>query len=150
MLIAQQRDEAFRVDAAAVNRPRWHADWAVETSSGLKALRSFCNAEHSEESVEFIVEASAWRARWEESNDAARKAGADAIIEKFIREGAPLEICVPSGHSKGRYEVYKGTMFDSAMGYARTTLIMDIWPRFEESEFATELRLELLASAQSR
>ena len=53
--------------------------------------------------------------------------------------GAPLEVCVPSGREPDLSVLAKG-MFDDAMGYAFGTLQLDIFPRFEESEEATELR----------
>ena len=131
-------------------RPTWSVDSAVDSEEGVGALREFCSAEHSEESLEFIVAASAWRAAWVDSDEAARRVGADKLLDHFLVSGAPFEICVPSGKSVKRDAPLKGTMFDEAMKYARTTLIMDIWPRFEESPLGLDLRLKMLNRANDK
>lgn len=144
LLVLQQRESAI---PPAEIKLTWSVDAAVASEKGVSALREFCAVEHSEESLEFIVAASAWRGEWEEHDETQRKQGADKIFEQFLDSGAPLEICVPSGKGVPRDAPLKPTMFDDAMRYARTTLIMDIWPRFEESPLATDLRVQLFESS---
>jgi len=138
--------------AAANRKPDpFSVDGAIESQLAIKALQGFCESEHSEESLLFMVEASAWRARWATSSPEQRREGANALIAKFVVEGSPQEICVPAKVPLPKVDdELSAVMFDTCMKYARITLIQDIWPRFEDSPAGGELKKQLASEDMTK
>lgn len=133
-----------------------HAAWGIDAvlalPKGLEVLAEFCEAEQSGESLALLRAVKAWRAGWEAGgwDEEKKRAGADVIIETFLCDGADMEVCVPGGH--GDFSELGLGMFERGTEHAHSTLLLDIFPRFEESEAGCALRAELpsLQSAQWR
>ena len=67
-------------------------------------------------------------------SDEERQSTADALVARFLADGAPQQVCV------GRADEFASSlatlskeMFAPAVEVARAALALDIWPRFEET-----------------
>ena len=124
----------------------WSLEVVLATPEGTRALRAFCQAELSDESLEFLLAARAWRDLWVTSDQAQRRAGADEIVDEFVRPGAPREVFIRGGAGALLSSAtLSRDMFDKAVADARSVLLLDIWPRFEETDAARSLRTALQA-----
>ena len=123
----------------------WSLEAVMGRAEGLHALEAFCKAELSQESLAFVLDAQAWQQQWAERDPALRQATANAIIDQYLSLGAPMEVCLPRGYSM-ETPLSEG-MFEDAMAHARSTLALDILPRFEETEVGAELKAKLVAMA---
>ena len=110
-------------------------DACLESEHGTAALLAFCQAEFSEENLLFCLKAREFVARWDGRSDEERQSTADALVSRFLADGAPQQVCV------GRADEFASSlatlskeMFAPAVEVARAALALDIWPRFEETD----------------
>jgi len=121
----------------------WSLDAVLARNDGVACLEQFCESEKSEENLTFLLSVRTWQSMWQASIEVQRRASADALIKQHLHLGAPMEVCVPGGHSK--YDELKFDMFDKALEHAHKTLSLDTFPRFEECESAKALKTLLLS-----
>lgn len=114
----------------------WGLDVVLESADGLKALQRFCALEQSEENLAFLLDARAFRADWPAMDGSARSERARAIKEKYLESTSALEVSLPSGVG-GDFSTVDQAMFDRALAAARSSLEMDTFPRFEETDDGT-------------
>ena len=119
----------------------WSIDAIIGTDSGLSALRAFCKAELSEESISFLLDARAWRRQWAARSNIVRKVTANELMREYLQPNAPMEVSLPGGFSLEM--PVDEAMFDSAMAHMKSTLALDILPRFEESEEGAAVKAKL-------
>ena len=98
-------------------------------------MLAFCEAEFSAENLTFWMRATAWAAAWDGRSAEERQSTADALVARFLADGAPQQVCI------GRADEFASSlatlskeMFDPAVEVARAALALDIWPRFEETD----------------
>lgn len=128
----------------------------LEHQEASSALMAFARADYSEENLEFYQEMQDFRTSWDakEGDEAARQALSQSLIDRFLKAGAPKQVCIGDRKVAGVLELAAGgtfsrDMFDEAQAIARRTLQEDIFPRFQDSEAGKELakRPELCSSA---
>ena len=126
-----------------------HGSWSLDAimghDSGLSALRAFCKAELSEESISFLLDAQAWRRQWAARSNIVRKGTASELMRQYLQPNAPMEVSLPGGGFSLETPLGEA-MFDSAMAHMKSTLTLDILPRFEESEEGVAVKAELAKS----
>ena len=126
----------------------WSLETVMDDNDGMTALDTFCKAELSEESLSFLIEVRLWKREWNNRSDAVRDATAQAIVRKYLQPGAPMEVSLPNSYAMDT--PLAETMFDVALAHARSTLVLDILPRFEETEAGAELRERLTRPSDDR
>ena len=124
-------------------RDSWTLDSIMSHKAGLSALQAFCKTGLSEENLAFVQDAQAWRQQWAERTHGERQSTADALIAKFLKHDSPMEVSVPGGYAMDT--PLSKTMFDGALTKVRSTLTLDILPRFEDTEGGSKLKAELAA-----
>ena len=111
--------------------PPWSLEAVIADDKGLTVLRDFCATELSEENVNFLVEARAWRAAWNTTSNDERRNGADSLVLRYLTPDAEFEVSLPAGVEADFAEdkPLAAAMFDRAMAAARKTLFQDVFPR---------------------
>ena len=69
-------------------------DACLESDDGTAALLAFCQAEFSEENLLFCLKAREFVARWDGRSAEERQSTADALVARFLADGAPQQVCV--------------------------------------------------------
>ena len=99
----------------------------------------------SSENLEFYVEVTRFRGRWDSQDDAARMADAKGVIALFLREGAEQQVCIGDARVKAIVDNLDATlaksMFDGPQQIACSTLEFDIFSRFEDTDVGQEMKL---------
>lgn len=118
------------------------------------AFLVFARADISEENLEFYFEVfnfqSAWDAKGEDEE--GRIALSNDVIERFLKSGAPKQVCIGDRKVAAILESgkYSRDMFDEAQRIARKTLSEDIFVRLASHSNTHPSLLESGRSVQSR
>jgi len=130
----------------------------LETPDALDKFMEFAKKDLSEENLVFWLEVKNFKSRWDATTDLAGR-GKDAkwMIEQFLQEGSPQQVCIGDTRVKEVLDAvgedYTREMFDLPEDIAYGTLKFDIFSRFDESEEGMKLfkeRDDLIEKIPSR
>jgi len=122
-------------------------DSTLNDSEASGLFMAFAKADISEENLEFWLEVAEFRKAWDakEDDEDGRKALANAVIETYLKSGAPKQVCI--GDRKvndliaevAQGQGYHRDMFQMPETIAYNTLREDIFPRFDDSDSGRDL-----------
>eukprot|EP00966_Prymnesium_polylepis_P200806 4652962-Prymnesium_polylepis.1 len=118
-------------------------DQCLATPDALKVFLDYARKDLSEENLELWLEVRDFKERWGSSAQATRDEEAERMINQFLNEGSPKQVCIGDARVKEVLDNVNGQytrdMFALPEEIAYGTLKLDIFPRFEASSEAIAL-----------
>jgi len=128
----------------------------MKNGEGRRALLQFAEKEHSEENVLFFDQAQIFKSKncfsdhnSEEVQEQMCREAAE-LIDRFLRPGADMELCVRPNPFKNGLPVDAtpaANMFDPVCRVVHKSIEQDIFPRFKQTKLARDLLARLPALA---